>query len=125
MLTGDETGLLKFVNLKRREVVARWGGGSRASEVATTAWLPVTAADVPSSASQAVSMTRAGVIEVWDPATQAQLHSCKNAGSEPMLLACRRGKFITVNKSGELRQIDQGARDAAKKGCATVRRAGD
>ena len=104
VLTGDETGLLKVVNVQRKVVDTRCGEQTRAHAVAQVAWLP--------GGSSFAALSRAGTVEVWDAVLGKRVHTCRNAGEEAALLARRAGGFATVSAAGIVRLFDDAATDA-------------
>lgn len=111
VMVGDETGLLKLVNLKTKTVVSTWGRQSRAVGVLAAIWCEFQprASDAPVSA--VASANVAGNVEVWDPLTQELLHSCKNVGKDVIFLASRGGYFIIVTRGGLVRVFPHRARN--------------
>lgn len=112
VLTGDETGLVKLVELRKKQVVAKCGLQSREQHVAHLTWLPG-AGDVVTTASKAVALSKQGVVTVYDTVSEKQLHRCTNAGADAVLLAAAQGKFLTVTRDGTVRSFSQSATDAA------------
>lgn len=115
IVSGDETGLLKVVELRRKQLLSRCGEQSRSRQISHLAWLPQPgdADDIATSSSKCVSLSKAGVVEVWDTTTANRMHKCVNAGANPVLLACRRGGFLTCAQDGVVRLFSQAATDAA------------
>jgi hypothetical protein len=132
VLTADETGVHKLVDVGGSDgsnVVAKWGNQSREAAVVALAWLPPSATsalhaaraaasggaaddDAPTSSARAVSLTKAGALEVWDTSTRAQLHRIANAGADAVLLATRTTGFVTVTSAGVVRTFSYNATDA-------------
>ena len=105
ILSGDETGLLKFVDVRKKRVLSRYGVQSRDAAVAQLCW-------PDAQSSRAASQTKLGVVEVWDTLTQQRLHRCTGTGAGSVLLSQQGAKFLTVNACGDVRVFDQGAADA-------------
>ncbi len=128
VLASDECGLSKLVDLTSRRLLAALGGGEgaqgqgRAREVVRSCWLPASAAEdadeaLPLSTARAATLSRAGVVEVWDTqrgagALGVRLHACAGAGAGGALLAATRGRFVTAAADGAVRVFAQDAADA-------------
>jgi hypothetical protein len=116
LVTGDECGLVKLVDATKRLLLSTLGSGdeqTRKREIVQTVWLPSSQAEeddenVPLSTSRVATLTRAGIVEIWDTSAGAgtlgkRLHRCSGAGEDGILLATRRGRFVTVSKDGFVR----------------------
>ena len=57
VLTGDETGILKLVDVNKKAVVAKWGTQQRENGVARMAWLPAGADDAELSSARVAVLT--------------------------------------------------------------------
>ena len=125
VLTSDECGLVKLVDLTKRHLLSSVGGGdeqTRKREVVRTAWLPSSQEEeddesLPLSTSRVATLTRSGVVEVWDTTGGAgalgkRLHRCKGAGEGGFYLASRRGRFVTVASDGNVRIFSHSAVEA-------------
>ena len=121
ILCGDETGLLKLVDVRRKAVVRRWGTQGRVGHISRAAWLPAGSVDNELSSARVAVLTRGGAVRVWDTASGSLLHTCTGAGAEGALLACQRGRFITCAADGMVRVFSQSAKDAdAAQGASKV-----
>lgn len=105
-VTGDETGLVKLVNLKRKTVVSRCGVQSRKHGVTQLSW-------IPGSTSHVASLCRSGVIKVWDTLTETQVETCSGAGDDGVLLQALPTSFLTCSRSGTVRVLSRGISDDA------------
>jgi WD40 repeat protein/uncharacterized protein YciI len=107
VLTGDETGLLKLVELKKKQVASKWGRQSRKNGVARMAWAPSA-----EGRNTVASVSPAGVVELWDPVAGAHLGSVKNAGADCVYLAAHGENLLTCTKTGTVRLFNPGCKDA-------------
>ena len=105
IITGDETGLLKCVDVRKKRVLARWGKQSREGHVSQILLSEAFGGRV-------VSQTKPGIVEMWDPSTQTRLHRCAGTGSDSVLLAQLGTQYLTVSPAGEVRLFDEAATDA-------------
>ena len=122
VLTGDETGLLKLVNVNKKEVVATWGAQARRNGVVRAAWMPAGGDDHVVSSALVAALTQSGAVNVWDTATGGLKHTCANAGADGVLLATRAGRFVTCAADGTVRVFSQSAKDADAPAAGKVRR---
>lgn len=121
VLTGDETGVIKLVDVNKKTVVNRWGTQKRDCGVARTTWLPAGSDDTELSSARVAALTKKGVVQVWDTTTGSVQHSCANAGSDAAILAAHKGRFITCSQDGFVRIFSQSAKDAEAKSSVKVR----
>lgn len=106
-VTGDETGLIKLVNIKRKTIVSRCGEQSRKNGVSQLTWLF-------GSSTQLVSLSKSGVVRVWDTLTEASSLTCVGGGEDGVLLASLPSSFLTGSKSGNFKCFPSCAEDANK-----------
>lgn len=124
LITADETGLIKLIELKGKSVVSKWGHQKRSVGVNSLAWCDFS---LPSSTSRnasltvVASVTASGSVEVWDPLTAALLHTCTNAGKDALLLASIGSTFVSVCRNGDVRVFPHMARDADAEATCKVR----
>lgn len=118
--------MLKLVDVRKKNVLQRWGTQTRKAGVARMTWLPgpATAAGAASSISNAASITFNGTVEVWDPLTQTMMHSIRNAGADTVVMAPRGGDLVLCTKQGDVRVLPLTGKDAEKDSKIKVRRRG-
>jgi hypothetical protein len=114
-ITGDETGLIKLVALKRKAVVARCGVQSRTNRLSQLSWLP-------GSNTHVAALSKGGVLQVWDTLTGERVdRACIGAGDDAALLAVLPSAFMTCSRAGVVRLFPQAAEDATKEASREVR----
>lgn len=106
-VTGDETGLLKLVDLRRKVVASPCGFQSRKNAAVAMCWVS------PHSSSAAAVVTADGELNVWDLASQSMLHSVTNVGKDVVFLAVRDRQYVTVSSAGAVCIFPVEARDAS------------
>ena len=111
LLTGDELGLLKVVNLKSKTLAITCGSPSRESSIAAVCLVPTEASGtgIATSASRVAVVSHSGVLTVWDTVTGTKVHRCEAAGTDAVLIAAWKGNFIVVSRGGAVKIFTQGA----------------
>jgi WD40 repeat protein len=114
VLTADDRGLQKLVALKTKILAAQLGDQTAARAIVAVAWVPTeVGSHHATSAARVACLTRDGDVEVWDTATGARVHRVVECGAEGVLLACWRGRFVVVARSGGVRVFPQDAASGA------------
>lgn len=114
VLTGDETGLLKVVSLRKKEILCNWGEQTREHEIQALTWVSLDGHSSFSSAAYCATVNKSGNLEVWDSLTGNRIHLTKNAGCGSTILLTMYKGYYLVCGAKSARLIPQDCTDTTK-----------